>query len=645
MRRFSRVLIIFVIVRVALAQGEVLYPPRFVVLEGAPKIPASISERLEHYEGPPADSLVGWDPVKVEPIIVRQPTNALGALYSVESAGGSVHPIRRLPNDAYDICLNVRRGYLVFRVDVSNGAERTQLYRSDLSNSSLVLLTDGKSKNSYPLFSNSGDRLMYSSTRRNGKHMDVYLVDPLDPKSDHMVGQFDGEDWAVVDWSPDDQRVILSNFRTINESYLWILDVATRNKTCLTDGPDSDKVFNGSYAQFSKDGKGVFHITDRDSEFRRLAYIDVATKQYVCLTSHINWDVEELALSPDRTLLAFTTNENGLSRLHLLEADTRKEIRLPEIPNGVIEKLVWHNDGAHLGFGFTSGAVPGDVYSINVRDAKLQRWTSSERVNTGDSPEPELITWKSFDRMIPGLLYRPPSKFTGRRPVIIQVHGGPSEQVRPRFRATDNYFTSELGLVMIYPNIRGSTGYGKHYVDLDNGRLRQDAIRDIGALLDWIKTQPGLDADKVLIRGHSYGGYVALSVAATYSKRIRGAISFAGPSNLVTELENTDISRRDGRRAEYGDEREPNTRRFLESIAPVNLADKVRKPLLIIQGRNDPRVPFSESVQMLVAARKSRTSVWYLLASDEGHSFANFRTAHFSRCTEAFFAMTVFAGN
>jgi dipeptidyl aminopeptidase/acylaminoacyl peptidase len=646
MRTCWRVIVLIsVLFELALGQGDVLHPPRFVVLEGAPKIPASISNRLERYYASSADSIVGWDPVKVEPIILRRPSNALGALYSVESPGASVHPIRRLPDDVYEICLNRRKGYLVFRVDVSYGAERMQLYRSERGNNSLVLLTDGQSKNYYPVFSNSGDRLMYSSTRRNRKHMDVYLIDPLDPKSDRMVAQCDGESWAPTDWSPDDRSVILSDFRMTSESYLWILDVATGNKTRLTDPPGSGQIYNGSYAQFSKDGKGVFHVTDRDSEFRRLAYVDIATKQYTYLTSHINSDVEELALSPDRSLLAFTTNENGLSRLRLLDATTRDEIRSPQIPNGVINTLVWHNDSAHLGFRFTSGKVPGDIYSIDVRDGKLQRWTSSQLVSSVGVPEPDLIKWKSFDRMISGLLYRPPSTFTGRRPVIIQVHGGPSEQVRPTFRATDNYFTSELGAVMIYPNIRGSTGYGKRFVDLDNGHLRQDAIKDIGALLDWIKTAPGLDPNKVLIRGHSYGGYVALSVATHYSKRICGAISFAGQSNLVTFLENTDISRKDRRRAEYGDEREPNTRQFLESIAPVNLAGKIQKPLLIIHGRNDTRVPFSEAVQMVVAARKSGNSVWYLLGSDDGHYFADFQAKHFSLCTEAFFATTVFAGN
>ena len=408
MRKFCRAVVVTcVIVGGVLAQGEVLYPPRFVVLDGAPKIPSSISKTFERYETSSADSLLGWDPVKVEPIIVRQPSTDLGGIYRVEGPEASAQLIRRLPSDTYDIYLNRHQGYPIFRVDVSYGAERMQLYRSDLGNGSLVLLSDGKSKNYYPVFSNTGARLMYSSTKRNGKHMDIYLVDPLDPKSDHMVAQLDGEEWAVIDWSPDDRRVILLDYRMASESYLWILDIATGNKTRLTDPPDSGKVSNGPYAQFSKDGRGVFHITDRRSEFRRLAYIDVATKRYTYLTNHINWDVEELALSPDRRLLAFTTNERGLSRLHLLEAATRREIRLQETPNGVIEKLVWHNDGVHLGFGFTSGAVPGDIYSVDVRDGRLQRWTSSNVINAVDSPEPEVITWKSFDRSIPGLLYRP----------------------------------------------------------------------------------------------------------------------------------------------------------------------------------------------------------------------------------------------
>src|SRR5215831_6108918 len=428
-----------------------------------------------------------------------------------------------------------------------------------------------------------------------------------------------------------------------SESYLWLLDVASGRKTRLTVPPSNGRASVGPYAQFSADGNGVYLATDRNSEFNRLAYLDLKTKRLAYLASRINWDVEEFSLSRRRGMLAFTTNEEGFSRLHLLDLTKKgKQIKLPDLPEGVVDKLTWDAEGGRIAFAISSAATTGDIYLLEIRTGKLQRWTCSSDPQHEEPARPELIKWQSFDgKSIPGFLYRPPARFTGPRPVIITAHGGPAAQYRPGFRESDNYFTSQLGIVMIYPNIRGSTGYGKTYVDLDNGYLRQNAIRDIGALLDWIKSQPGLDASRVLIRGQSYGGYIALSVATTYADKIVGAISISGPSNLVTDLERTDISRQDRRRAEYGDEREPGMRRFLESIAPVTNASKVQKPLLVIQGKSDTRVVAGESEQMVAAIRKVGTPVWYLLAFFEGHILSSTRTIQFSLCAQALFAKTV----
>ena len=633
------VLVTLLIDLLALAQVRELKVPDTLKLDGVPKFPASLGDIVRRYQDASPDSLVGWDPVKVEPVFIRHPSHGGWELDSVGIPGGPASRIRYLPAGAYGAYHNPRRNYFVFDVDTTPGAERIQLFGFSGGLSPLVLLSDGKSKNYSPAFSNSGDQMMYSSNRRNGKHMDIYVLNPLDPTSNRMVAQVDGEDWSAFDWSPDDKKVILSEYLTSGETHLWILDIATQTKTRLTDPSTAGPIFNGSNAQFSKDGKGVYHTTDRDSEFRRLAYVDIATRRYTFLTPHLNWDVEDFALSRDRRFLAFITNDNGSSSLHVLDtAKKNREIRLPEIPSGVIQTLSWHNDDKHLAFGLSSGTIPGDIYSIEIGSAKLQRWTNSSRPDTPESPKAEQIEWKSFDgKLIPGFLYRPPPTFQGRRPVIISAHGGPNSQFRPSFRGSDNYFTFEIGAVMIYTNIRGSNGYGKAFLESDNGYLRQDSIKDIGALLDWIRDQPELDPNQVLIRGQSYGGYVALSVAADYCDRVRGAISISGPSNLVTYLQKTDLSRQDRRRAEYGDERDPKMREYLESIAPFYKADRVKKPLLVIQGRYDTRVDFSESEQMVAAVRKFGTPVWYLLALDEGHDFGSARNIHFFLCTQAFF--------
>ena len=261
---------------------------------------------------------------------------------------------------------------------------------------------------------------------------------------------------------------------------------------------------------------------------------------------------------------------------------------------------------------------------LMLETGKVELWAKSvtNGVDTSKFSQPELIHWPTFDkRTLSGFLYRPASKFKGKRPVIIDIHGGPEEQYRPGFVYEDNYLLNELGVAKIYPNVRGSSGYGKTFLSLDNGVLRDDAVKDIGALLDWIKTQPDLDADRVLVEGASYGGYLALSTAYTYSDRIRGTISDSGISNLASFVEHTEGWRRDIQRAEFGDERDPKIRDFMERTAPVNNAQKIRKPLLIIQGQNDPRVPFGDAAK-LVAATKDRIPVWYILAKDEGHGFA-----------------------
>ena len=330
-------------------------------------------------------------------------------------------------------------------------------------------------------------------------------------------------------------------------------------------------------------------------------------------------------MSPDRKLLAFIVNEDGLSRLHVLDTASKSEKRVPDLPNGVISKLTWHNDSNLLGFTLSSATRPGDLYSVDINRRSLAQWTTS---STGSSDadelrEPELITLKSFDgRRISAFLYRP-AQHSGRCPVIIDIHGGPRLQSRPAYNSLDCVLMAEFGVAMIYPNIRGSTGYGKTFVTLDDGVLRSNSVKDIGALLDWIKSRPDLDSDRVMVRGGSYGGYVALSVAVAYGDQIRGAIAFSAPSNLATFVQNADKSIQDQTRLEFGDERDSNVRRRLEGMAPSNQAHKLRVPLFIAHGGRDARVPVSESVQMVEATRRQGLPVWYLLAQDDGHALSS----------------------
>jgi dipeptidyl aminopeptidase/acylaminoacyl peptidase len=511
----------------------------------------------------------------------------------------------------------------VFSKDVGGG-EFYQLYRYDVATGNVTLLTDGKSRNTDPVWNYSGDKLAYTSTRRTGNDLDLYAIDPTNPKTDRLVAQLAGGGWQALDWSPDGKKILVSEGISAEESYLWIVDASSGEKTLITPKGGPAKIAYNS-GRFSKDGKGIYATTDKDSEFLRLAYIDLATKEHTYLTSKIPWDVDEFELSYDGKTIAFVANEDGFGVLHLLDTKSRKEKTVPGLSKGVISGMSWHKNGRDLGFNLSSSRSSSDVYSLDVQTGKVERWTFSETggLNTADFPEAELIHWKSWDaRSISGFLYRPATKFTGKRPVIINIHGGPEGQYRPGFPGRWDYYMNELGIAMIAPNVRGSTGYGKTFLSLDNGFLRAGSYQDINTLLDWIQTQPDLDSSRVLITGGSYGGFMTLAVATNYNDRICCSVDVVGPSNLVTFLEHTSGYRQDLRRVEYGDERDPKMREFLESIAPFNNAKKITKPLFVIAGKNDPRVPVSESEQMVSIVRQNGTPVWWLMAKDEGHGFA-----------------------
>nr|MBA3439594.1 S9 family peptidase [Pyrinomonadaceae bacterium] len=455
---------------------------------------------------------------------------------------------------------------------------------------------------------------------------DLYVMNPLDPKSNRLLVPSKGRMLEVFDWAPDDKKaVFVENISNESQGVIWMVDVATGEKNLLTPKAGS-KV--GSYydsPQFGKDGKGVYVSTDHDSEFRRLAFLDLATKQYKYLTDHIKWNVSEFKLAPDGKTVAFVNNEDGISRLHLLDTKTEQEKRVQGLPIGIISNLHWHNNSVDLAFSFESARTPTDIYALNARTEKIEPWAKgvTNGLDAEKFAEPQLIRWPSFDgREISGFLYRPPTTFKGKRPVIIDIHGGPDSQFQPRFLFDGNYFINELGVARIYPNVRGSAGYGRTFLRLDDGTRRMDAVKDIGALLDWIKKQPDLDAERVMVQGGSYGGYMALSVAMTYGDRIRAALSDSGMSNLATYVERTERWRRDTRRVEYGDERDPKTREFLDRAAPLNNAAKITKPVMIVQGERDPRVKASESKQVVQSLRKHNPNVWFLLGMNEGHFFA-----------------------
>jgi len=606
----------------ALAQTATIAPTENLVVEGVPAVPAAIAEAARPYSEFRAAAFWDWHPTRREMIVGTRFGDA-PQLHRVRSPGGDRTQLTFFPDPVSGASYQPTDGrYIVFTKDVG-GAEFFQKYRYDVASGDITLLTDGKSRNVGGVWSHKGDRYAYMSTRRDGRDLDLWVMDPSDPRSDRMVVQLEGGGYGPADWSPDDGQILLSQGISVNESYLWLVDVASGQKTLLTPREAAETVaYDG--AQFSRDGNGVYVTTDRGSEFQRLAYLDLATKRYRFLTSGIPWDVDEFALSPDGRWIACVTNEDGVAALHVFNAATGAERGIPKLPAGVISDVRWRKGGLELGFTRASARAPADAYSLDLPSGTVTRWTESETagLNTGDFAEAELVHWPSFDgRAISGFLYKPPARFAGRRPVIINIHGGPEGQSRPAFLGRNNYYLNELGTAIIFPNIRGSTGYGKTFTKLDNGVLRDGAYKDIGALLEWIRTRPDLDADHVLVTGGSYGGHMTLVTATRYDAPICCSVDVVGISNLATFLQHTSGYRQDLRRVEYGDERDSTLRAWMERTAPLNNVDKVTKPLFIIQGMNDPRVPRSEAEQMVAALKRRSIPVWYLMAKDEGHGF------------------------
>jgi len=622
-------------------------PPDSLIADGIPLIALELAEQVGRYTESRAAAHQDWHPTKPQMLIVTRFADT-NQLHLVTQPGGARTQLTFFTDRVDGGSFEPTKGdYFVFSKG-AGGNEFNQNYRYDFATGDITLLTDGKSKNSEPTWSDSGERFAYTSTRRNGADTDIYIESPADPKSERLLAEVKGGGWQPLDWSPDNRQLLVLEEISINESYLWLFSAETGERKEITPRPaeGADKV---AYARavFAKDGKGVFVTTDRESEFLRLAYVDLASGKHTFLLPDIHWDVDDWDLTHDGRRIAYTLNENGVSTLHLIDvalkngaitAQPQKDpVFNPPLSAVVISGLRWHRDPklGLLAFNVAGARSPSDIYTWSTAGGSnvTARWTASE---TGGIPaaifvEPSLVRWKSFDgREITGFLYSPKAaKFPGPRPIVINIHGGPEAQFRPTFAGRQNYIINNLGCAMIFPNIRGSAGYGKTFVKLDNGFKREDSYEDISALLDWIGTQPGLDAQRIMVTGGSYGGHMTLAVATNYADRIRCALDVVGISNLKTFLEHTESYRRDLRRVEYGDERDPKMAEFMERIAPLNNATKITKPLFVVQGANDPRVPKSEADQIVETLKKQGTPVWYLVGKDEGHGFAKKKNADF----------------
>lgn len=615
----------------ALRAAETINPTPNLVVEGVPPIPAELAVEVKRYTEARSASFGGWHPTKLEMLVSTRFANT-AQLHLVSQPLGMRRQMTFFDEPVVSGGFDQARGdFFLFARD-AGGSEFSQLYRYDLADGRTTLLTDGgRSQNSFSAWSPDYRWRAYSSTRRNGADRDIYVMDPRDPQAtDRLVHQVSGGGWGVGDWSPDGKTLLLFEYVSVNESHLWLLDLASGQRREFTPRTAQGVAYAG--AAFTKDGKGVFYSSDRDAEFKRLFHHDLASGTAKVVTSGFKGDVSGVSLAHDGRRGIFFVSVDGIDRAYLLDVATLSYQPIAGLPAAQLGGGAWHRNNRHVAFNVSSARAVNDVYVLDADSGEVTRWTESELGGlVADSlSEPELVKWRSFDGLeISGFLYRPSPQFKGPRPVIINIHGGPEGQSLPVFIGRNNFYLNELGVAIIYPNVRGSTGFGKTFVALDNGPKREDSVKDIGALLDWIAQQPGLDASRVMVTGGSYGGYMTLAAAVHYSDRLRCALNVVGISNFITFLTNTESYRRDLRRVEYGDERDPEMRAIFERISPLNNAERIKVPMFIVQGANDPRVPRSEAIQMVERIRANGGPVWYLEAKDEGHGFRKKANADF----------------
>jgi dipeptidyl aminopeptidase/acylaminoacyl peptidase len=607
--------------------AAVVPKPAALIADGMPDIPAELASATRPYMENRGAGFVGWHPVDKSMLIATRFGNTT-QVHRVASPMGARKQITFEEEPVGGAAWSPKTGDLMLVQKDIGGNEFYQIFA--MKNGRLELLTDGKSRNGLSAWAKDGSLIAYTSTRRNGRDSDIYLMDPRNPQSNRMVAEVKGGGWSFVDFAPDKSWGLVGKYTSVQKSDFFRLDLATGTMTPI--GDHSRTVSHGG-GKFAPDGT-IWITSDEGSEFERLGTLDPATGKFTPRGPAEQWDVSTFDMAEDGSFIAYTINEAGMSKLRILDVKSGKVRTVEGLPPGIIggvEIAPW----GEIGITFTSARSAADAFSVDPKTLKVTRWTESETggLDVTQNVEPELVKVKSFDGLeVSGFLYRPdPAKFPGKRPLIMNVHGGPEAQSRPGFMGRTNYLLNELGVAVFFPNVRGSTGYGKTFVSLDNGPFkREDSVKDMGAFLDHLAKDGNLDAARFGLTGGSYGGYMCYAAAIHYADKLRANLCVVAISNFVTFLENTQDYRRDLRRVEYGDERDPAQRAKLIEISPLTRVAEIKKPLFVVTGANDPRVPASEADQIVAAVRKNGGTAWHLVGTNEGHGFAKKENADYN---------------
>lgn len=628
--------------------ADVVAPNANLHIEGIPPIAKTLADRVARYNDFRGHSFVLWHPKRDEMLVSHRAAGAsTNQLYWLAKPMGELSPLTRHGDPINGATIEPGEGRFVVFTASRGGSEAFQLFRQDKAGEPAVQITDskfrhsrgpwrrvnGKATGEFLLASVPLDRNLSEEQKKTVSTV-FRLMDPLHPEQAKVLAELPGTGWFSPSFNRAGTSLLLTKYVSATESEVWTLDIGSGKAARLIPVDAAERAVYGG-GRYSRNGKGIFLVSDREGEFHELSYFDLQTKKITSLTRGVPHDVEGASEDDDdddvARVLYTRLNVRGKNELRAFDSETFKPVPVNGVPEGSVSAASPRRRSHEVVLTMASARSPGEIHVLNPRTGQATQWTKAAvSTDTTAFRAQEIITWKSFDgREISGLINRAPARFAGKRPVMINIHGGPESQAKIGFSGRMNYFPEELGITVIQPNVRGSSGFGKTFLDLDNGMKREDSVRDIGALLDWVAAQPDLDASRVLVMGGSYGGYMSLAVATHYADRIAGNIDVVGISHFVTFLETTESYRRDLRRVEYGDERDPKMREFLNSISPLTNAHKIRKPLLVVQGKNDPRVPYTEAEQIVAKARGNGTPVWYLRAENEGHGFARKENADY----------------
>ena len=500
---------------------------------------------------------------------------------------------------------------LLFGMD-AGGDEKTQLFLLDGGGLERNLTRDPTAIHYSGGFSRDGSRISYTATRRNGTDFDVYTQKSTGEPE--MAWETSGYH-TVADWGSDGSSLIVSRHHSNLNNDLYRLDLSSGETQLLTPH-DGDARF--LTARMTPDGGALYLATDRDGDFLRLARLNLSDLELTYLTPD-DRDVESVEVSRDGRWLVASRNVEGYSDFMLFSGRGRRAPG-PRLPKGIQGGFAFSPDSRRLAFTLTGPDLNPDVWTLDLPDGEPQRLTRSSTagIPRNSFRRPRLVRYPSFDgRDIPAIFYEPEGEVSS--PVVVNVHGGPESQSRPGFAPVTQYLL-DRGLGVFMPNVRGSTGYGKVFTHLDDVELRMDSVADLARAAHWLRDQ---GHERIAVMGGSYGGFMVLAAMTEYPELWSAGVDIVGIANMVTFLENTGSYRRRLREPEYGFLEKD--RDFLESISPIHKAERITTPLMVIHGKNDPRVPVGEAEQIVQRVRENGGVVEYLLYEDEGHGLAKLK--------------------